>query len=442
MTKTLILGAGVAGLTAAHEFAGRGDSVTVIESFAHIGGSHRSFQIDGMTFDIGSIFFWRQYKFFEMFPACLEVCVLTRYATQRLNPAGKVSTYPFALSEVLCQPPLGLVRSALDYCRGRLSRQTPANALEVCEQIFGRYLYRKLGLHNYMDRIYGVPAAQIDPLFVERRMQFLVQAASLRGFRDRILRPLKVTVLKKPDKRRMPRALVRPFGGFAELYQPARAQLERGGTIFILGAEIASIARDGAGFVVAGSFGRERFERIVNTTPLDVIWPTIGKTEELPIKYSPLQTLFISHAGPIGFSAPILYNFHNSGRWKRLTMHSDAYGLVDGRRYFSVEFPNCPSDKASPTELFEAFAAFAKEFGLFGGDLNLHGHFLTDKAYPVYTIGVQGILDAAFRELDELGIITVGRQGRFDYLPTSSLVASAVLSKVAAQTPTIIKPGT
>jgi protoporphyrinogen oxidase len=438
MTRTLILGAGVAGLTAAHELAGRGDNVTIVDTFAQIGGSHRSFQIDGMTFDIGSIFFWKQYKLFEMFPACLETCVLTRYATQRLNPAGKISTYPFALSEVLYQPPLGLVRSALDYSRGRLSRRKPANALEVCERLFGRHLYRALGLNNHMDRIYGVPAAQIDPLFVERRMQFLVQAASLKGFGDRILRALEVTALKKPDKRSKPRALVRPFGGFAELYQPARAQLERCGAIFILGAEIASIARDGAGFVIAGSFGRERFDRIVNTIPLDVLWPIIGKREELPIKYSPLQTLFISHAGPIGFSAPILYNFHDSGRWKRLTMHSDAYGLADGRSYFSVEFPNCPPAKVSPRELFDVFAASAKEFGLFEGDLNLHGHFLTDKAYPVYTIGVQAVLDAAFRELDELGIITAGRQGRFDYLPTSTLVAAAVLSKVAAQS----SPGT
>jgi protoporphyrinogen oxidase len=433
MTRTLILGAGVAGLTAAHEFVRRGDNVTIIDSFAQIGGSHRSFQIDGMTFDIGSIFFWTHYKLFEMFPACLEACVLARYATQRLNPAGRVSTYPFALSEVLGQPPLGLVRSALDYCGGRLSRQTPANAEEVCEQLFGQYLYRTLGLHNYMDRIYGIPAAQIDPLFVKKRMQFLIHAASLKGFGDRILRTFQVTALKKPDKRTMPRALVRPFGGFAELYQPARAQLERSGANFIFGAEIASIARDGAGFVVAGSFGREHFDQIVNTNPLDVIWPMIGKTRQLPIKYSPLQTLFISHAGPIGFSAPILYNFHDSGRWKRLTIHSDAYGLVGGRRYFSVEFPNCPPGQESPRVLFESFAASVKEFGLFGGDLNLHGHFLTDKAYPVYTIGVQGVLDAAFRELDELGIITVGRQGRFDYLPTSGLVAAAVLAKVAAQ---------
>ncbi|WP_042778750.1 NAD(P)-binding protein [Sinorhizobium fredii] len=432
MTRTLILGAGVAGLTAAHALSGRGDSVTIIDSFAHIGGSHRSFQIDGMTFDIGSIFFWKQYKLFEMFPACREACVLTRYATQRLNPAGEVSEYPFALSEVLWQSPLGLGRSALDYCRGHLNRRTPANAQEVCEQLFGRYLYRTLGLQHHMDRFYGVPATQIDPLFVERRMQFLVQAASLKGFGDRILRAFKAT-LRKPDKRSKPRALVRPFGGFSELYQPARAQLERGGAIFILGAEIASIARDRADFVVTGSFGREHFNQIVNTIPLDMIWPVIGKTEELPIKYSPLQTLFISHAGPIGFSAPILYNFHDSGRWKRLTMHSEAYGLVDGRCYFSVEFPNCPLAKGNPEDLFEAFATSVKELGLFRGDLTLHGHFLTDKAYPVYTIGVQGVLDAMFRELDELGIITAGRQGRFDYLPTSNLVAAAVLSKVGAQ---------
>ena len=322
------------------------------------------------------------------------------------------------------------VRSATDYCLGRLTRGSPANAQEACQRLFGRYLYQKVGLQNYIDRFNGVPGTQIDPLFVEKRMQFLIRAASLSGFAERIVQAIGAKILMRPDKRSLGRALVRPVGGFVELYQPARAQLEKSGATFMLGAEIGSIARERDGFTVTGSFGRHRFDRVVNTMPLDVIWPIIGKNEELLITYSPLQTLFVSHSGPIGFSAPILYNFHQRGDWKRLTLHSEAYGLVDGRHYFSVEFPNCPPEKVSLEELFKGFAASAKEFGLFQGDLTLHGNFLTRKAYPLYSIGIEGVLDAAFRELDEFGIITAGRQGRFEYLPTSTLVAAAVLKEI------------
>mgnify|MGYP001953894327 CR=1 FL=1 len=52
-----VLGAGPAGLAAAHYLCELGKSVVVIDRANHCGGTHRSANIGPYTFDSGSIFF-------------------------------------------------------------------------------------------------------------------------------------------------------------------------------------------------------------------------------------------------------------------------------------------------------------------------------------------------------------------------------------------------
>ena len=76
--------------------------------------------------------------------------------------------------------------------------------------------------------------------------------------------------------------------------------------------------------------------------------------------------------------------------------------------------------------------------GLFDGDLRLEGHRITENAYPVYRQGATAAAEAAIAQLSDIGILSFGRQGGFDYQPTSgvsTVEAERKLNATAAKTP-------
>jgi len=75
---------------------------------------------------------------------------------------------------------------------------------------------------------------------------------------------------------------------------------------------------------------------------------------------------------------------------------------------------------------FADFVTSVQSHGLFKGDLRLEDSAYTQYAYPRYELGYERALKDALALIDEFGVITVGRQGRFDYLPTSGLIGRQV----------------
>ncbi len=53
MGQTLIVGAGIAGLTIGYELAKKGQKVIIVEKEIRPGGLAKSFRYNGFTFDIG-----------------------------------------------------------------------------------------------------------------------------------------------------------------------------------------------------------------------------------------------------------------------------------------------------------------------------------------------------------------------------------------------------
>jgi len=421
----IVLGAGIAGLAAMDRLTGTGGSILCLESFDRIGGSHRSVEAGGYTFDIGSFVFHANHPFFQTYPEVREQMVPFAPGQQRLAPDGKVRRYPYASTEIFGGALLSTVLDGLSFLSGRLRFGEVGNADAYARKILGRRLYERLGLRNYMERFYGSSAELIDRSFVDDRMKFVlraVQPAAMAGTIAQLVRS-KVSAPKPAPKRV---ALARPRAGFEALYAPVVKALEDKGARFVLGAGTEAIRRVSDGFEITTAQGVYRCARLVNTLPLHVLWPLLKQSTALELESSRLTSLFVSFSGDRGFTAPILFNFHGEGRWKRLTLHSHFYGDVEGRAYFSVEVPQSAGDPVDAGALFDDFRRHTAANGLFNGDLALEGHAVTDFAYPHYAIGYKARLAKAFAALEAAGIETVGRQGRFDYLPTTHQVVGQV----------------
>lgn len=425
----IILGAGVTGLVSASVLAGQGlDRLLVVDSYDHIGGNHIDRHMPPYTFDVGSFIFQDDSPLLAHFPELLDRYHPIRPRWGRLNPQGKVTTYPISIrDDVVAAGPLGLARIALSVAHARLIAPRPANARDFARYWIGDVLLRRSGLASYMRRFYGLEPEQIDLKLAEKRMLWISEQASLGSLLRRMLprRPV-------PARNRQ---LARPREGFAHLYAPARERLERGGVTFRLGARMERLERCGGAFVLHVDGEAVSADRVISTIPVDMACDLCGLPDAAGgLEASKLLSLFFSFDGRRGFDQPILYNFSDEGAWKRLTMYSDIYGKAAGRDYFTVEVVGNRVEH-DPVLAERDFRDHVGANGLFAGDLKLEGSHLLTEAYPLYRIGAWERAEASIRALRNFGVESFGRQGGFDYQPTarvSTQVAEAALRPAAA----------
>lgn len=413
---TVVLGAGISGLTLSHDLAKAGESVLLVDEYDAPGGNHVSVEISGRSFDIGAIFFWTGYPQFQMFPALSELVVPVDWSLQRVTPTGRVARYPVDMRADFFGHPLKAQAAMVsDIISARLKGQSRESALAFLEYYLGDRLMQESGILNYVKRFYGLPAESISYDFAKTRMRPVEYTASLSHLASRTFRK----VFAKKQHLGSELCVARPKTGFSAYYDAAVGQLHGMGVKTLFGAKL-----DWAGEAEEGEKLRVNGEsiaagRIISTLPLVRAASLTGcKTTDEP-RSKGLHSLFCQFRGKRGFDSLILYNFHRAGRWKRLTMHSDYYGPVDDWEYLSVEITADDPDE-SPEALFDDFRGTARAFGLFDGELELLGHRHTDFAYPIYDQGSARRRDALIKQVSDAGLEVAGRQGRFEYLPTSA----------------------
>lgn len=136
----LILGAGVTGLASAYFLARSGQRVCLLDDYPSPGGNHISRELNGFTFDVGSIFFFPDNPQFKMFPGSNENFVPVDLTMSRITPQGQVRPYPLSIQDEILKHPGVLLRVALSlgfsllikpwYQRGK-SRDLPYRQLSL-----------------------------------------------------------------------------------------------------------------------------------------------------------------------------------------------------------------------------------------------------------------------------------------------------------------------
>lgn len=426
----VLLGAGISGLTLAYDFAKAGQSVLLADEYGTAGGNHISVDIDRRSFDIGAIFFWSDYPQFQMFPALSELVVPVQWSLQRITPDATVARYPVDLrADLLDRPLRHKARMAADLLRSRLGGQSRRSALTFLEYHLGARLMEDSGILNYVERFYGLPADEISHEFAKSRMRPVEEATSLKGLTSKSFR----TILGSRQHLSSEQCIARPKAGFAAYYDAAIGQLHGMGVETRFGVQLEWDRTASPAHALRIDASPVSAPRVISTMPLSQTASLAGiDTQEAP-RSKGLHTLFCQFRGERGFDALILYNFHKAGRWKRLTMHSDYYGPADGWEYMSVEV-TAASPAELPEDLFSDFRSTVRAFGLFDGEMELMGHRHTGFAYPVYDHDSARRRDVLSDAVTQAGIEIAGRQGRFQYLPTSADTVRSVRSEIQAPT--------
>ncbi|MEM8547945.1 MAG: NAD(P)-binding protein [Pseudomonadota bacterium] len=426
----IVLGCGVSGMTVAHTLTTEGARCVVIDPYADAGGNHISRIIDGLEFDIGAIYFHTTDRQFELFPSLVEDCRPVKVKLAKLNRFGTLNHFPLDLRGDLGGARMALlVPSFLEAYARRALGGSPKNTEDYVRTRIGTWLYNESGLASYIHRVFGIAPSDIDASFARDRLGWLNRRSSLRY---QIMRQLGF------DKRISVsnHAVVRGPGGFSQYYTKATDALSSMGVDVRLGTAINAITRQGNTTTVHTEAGSLSAERVVSTIPLPIAAQLAGI--EVPrLDHVRLLSLFVESTSPLATDTQIIYNFNRLGHWKRITVHSAFYGPDSGRTGLTVEVPIAP-DRRRPTESaepdieaeFDDFARSAMQNGLARAPLTLLGSHILDYGYPILDVGCIERRAVAMEQLATAGIMTLGRQGGFDYLPSSTRTVRAAQDRL------------
>jgi protoporphyrinogen oxidase len=174
--EVAIIGAGPAGLTAAHVLSKGGASVTVLEADpTSVGGISRTVVHRGFRFDIGGHRFFSKAREVEDFwSEILPHDMLERPRSSRIYYSGKFFSYPLKPFEALAR--LGPTEAALcvaSYAKARLHPvPNPKNFEDWVTNQFGERLFR-IFFKTYTEKVWGMPCKEISADWAAQRIKGL-----------------------------------------------------------------------------------------------------------------------------------------------------------------------------------------------------------------------------------------------------------------------------
>ncbi len=175
MSKTIIIGGGPAGLTAANELLALGHSAEVFEKDAVVGGISRTAQYRGYRFDIGG------HRFFTKVPAVQALWeevlgddFLERPRLSRIYYNDKFFDYPLKpLNALRGLGPIEAARVGLSYLWAQVApHPTEDNFEEWVSNRFGRRLY-EVFFKTYTEKVWGMPCTEISADWAAQRIKNL-----------------------------------------------------------------------------------------------------------------------------------------------------------------------------------------------------------------------------------------------------------------------------
>ena len=423
--KTIVIGAGPAGLTAAYQLSKQTPAVAVFEADDCVGGLARSIELWGQTVDLGPHRFFskdRRVNEFWLEVVGRDYAMIARQT--RILYKGKLFEYPLESFDALKNlGPLEALKCLVSYA-GEWTSPTPHDgSFEgwVCRR-FGRRLF-DIFFKIYTEKLWGIPCGELDADFAAQRIRQFSLSAAVQG-------ALLPTMRKR--HRTSVDEFVYPIGGTGMPYRRmAEAMQQRGGQVHLKTPVRKVLLEDRkvAGVELASGM-KIACEHVISTMPLTTMATqldgvpaqVLDACRQLGFRNTILVYLEVLNENP--FTDNWIYVHSAEVQFGRVTNFRNWVPQLYGESphaILALEYW-CNADDEFWQHDDQELAALAKDeiarSGLVGDPEKLGRSFVLriPKSYPVYRRGYQDQIRTIREYLQNIsGLQVIGRYGAFKY---------------------------
>lgn len=438
--EVAIIGAGPAGLSAAHALVQRGVDVLVLEKAHTVGGIARTELHNGYRFDIGG------HRFFTKLPSVQHLWeetlgedFLTVTRRSHIYYGGHFLRYPLELSDALLR--LGPWESfliLLSYLRARLQPEPDEESLEHwLINRFGRRLYRMF-FKIYTEKVWGRPCHEIRSDWAAQRIRGLSLTAAATN-----------AIFGTNNAKSLIRGFQYPRLGPGQMWQRLCQEVQDKGGLVWLGAKVVGLERSGEHIkqLVVRRDGRTEqlsAEHIISSMPLGEL---VGQLEppapqevseagrNLTYRDFVLVGLLLSRASPFDDNWIYVHSpdvqvgrVQNCRNWSA-AMVPDPDGVSLGMEYFCTAGDGLW--RMADRELIALAGREIEQLGLAKAADTVDGVvFRQPKAYPIYdheyrdhVALIRGFL-AGIRNLQTIGRNGMHRYNNMDHSMLTGMLAA------------------
>lgn len=434
-----IIGAGPAGLSAAHELVRRDLTPVVFEKTGKIGGLARTESYKGFYFDVGGHrFFTKNQSIHRLWEGVLGEDFLKVPRMSRICYRGRFFNYPLEPVNALAN--LGLYDSckiAWSYVKAQLKPFPKEDTFEQwVVNRFGRNLFETF-FKTYTEKVWGIPTNEIQADWAVQRIKGLS-----------VLSAVSNALLGNQNSKSLISTFYYPVNGPGMMWQRMAEVVEAGGASIDLNSEIIAVKHHDNiinSIVSMGNSGLTEtpIKHLISSMPITDL---VGFFDPKPpdavllaanqLSYRGFLTVGLIVNRPQLFRDQWMYihdpdvkvgRIQNFKNWSQAMVPDPAVTSL-GMEYFCNEGDAIwqMSDRA----LMEMGAAELAKLGLGNGEDILDGFVIREpKAYPIYSFGydkhVKVIQDflAVFKNLQ-----TIGRNGMYRYNNMDHSMLTGILS--------------
>lgn len=413
-TITLIVGAGVTGLTTAYTLANAGEKCVLLERESSVGGDCRTYRVDDITFDLGPhvLLLDPDVESDKLLLTILEnEEVITKTWCVAFHAKGKFWKFPPGLLDLPFYPGKYIQQMIL----ARLRRNVPKTIDENSLQFF---IEEKTG-HSYYNDIFS---------------SFILKKTGISGdkiHRDWFLRTDRDIENRKeiPKKANRLKSWYYPTRGFERIPQRLweKYRLLGGETLFNCGPLSFEKTDDTIKKVKAG-------ERIFSVK--NVVWTaSVNELNNLleakipSIKYLDTLIICLTYNRRTRVSRPFIYTYHPQEDliFNRIYYPDHLYGdkSLPDREGICLELNDFTHlQSMSDKEIIARAVSDIEKLGLFRkSELRQQRHFWLKECMPVYGLDYEAKLNETFRAIRYYkNLYSVGRKGGYFFCQTPAAV--------------------
>lgn len=181
--KTIIIGAGPAGVSCGYELSKKNIDVEVFEASPYIGGMSRSFDLWDQRVDLGPHrFFSKQKEINDFFTELIKDDFTLVNRQTRIYYRQRFFEYPLKLGNVLKNLPMATIVKILWYYGVQRIRpiKDPKNFEEWVTNRFGKKLF-EIFFKHYTEKLWGIPCTQIDADWAAQRIKTLTLIGAVKS---------------------------------------------------------------------------------------------------------------------------------------------------------------------------------------------------------------------------------------------------------------------